>query len=79
MNENVTEAVDVFALGITMLELLSGRPAERLPLRVDKYNAGRDSQIAAARDPRWGGVWWRRLEELLQDMLARDPRRSRDC
>ena len=73
MNENVTKAVDVFALGVTTLELLSGSPAERLPLRVDKYNAGRDSQIAAARDPRWGGVWWRRLEELLQDMLARDP------
>ena len=73
MNENVTAAVDVFALGVTMIELLSGRPAERLPLRVDKYNAGRDKQIAAVRDPRWGGVWWRRLEELLQDMLAREP------
>lgn len=73
MNENVTASVDVFALGVTMIELLSGTPAERLPLRVDKYNAGRDKQIAAVRDPRWGGVWWRRLEELLQDMLARDP------
>ena len=73
MNENVTASVDVFALGVTMIELLSGRPAERLPLRIDKYNAGRDKQIAAVRDPRWGGIWWRRLEELLQDMLARDP------
>lgn len=73
MNENVTAAVDVFSLGITMIELLTGTPAERLPLRVDKYNAGRDTQIASVRDPRWGAVWWRRLEELLQDMLARDP------
>ncbi len=73
MNEKVTAAVDVFALGVTMLELLTGQPAERLPLRTDKYNAGRDRQIGQVRDPRWGAVWWRRLEELLQDMLAFDP------
>ena len=73
MNEQVTAAVDVFALGITMIELLSGQAAKRLPLRPDKYNAGRDQQIAAIRDPRWGGVWWRSFEELLQDMLSVDP------
>jgi serine/threonine-protein kinase len=73
LNDGITAAVDVFALGITMLELLSGRSAERLPLRADKFNAGRDAQISALRDPRWGGVWWRQLEELLQDMLSLDP------
>jgi serine/threonine protein kinase len=72
MNEELTAAVDVFALGITAIELLSGQWGERLPLRLDKYNAGRDGQIGKLRDPRWGSVWWRQLEELLQDMLAFD-------
>jgi len=72
MNEELTAAVDVFALGITALELMSGQWGERLPLRSDKYNAGRDRQISQLRDPRWGSVWWRQLEELLQDMLAFD-------
>jgi serine/threonine protein kinase len=72
MNEELSAAVDVFALGITAVELMSGQWGERLPLRLDKYNAGRDGQIAKLRDPRWGSVWWRQLEELLQDMLAFD-------
>ena len=73
LNDGITAAVDVFALGVTMLEILGGRSAERLPLRTDKFNAGRDRQIGALCDPRWGGVWWRQLEELLQDMLSFDP------
>lgn len=73
LNDGVTAAVDVYALGITVLELLTGKPAERLPLRADKFAAGRDKQIEALRNPRWGSVWWRRLETLLQDMLALDP------
>ena len=70
LNEPLTSAVDIFGLGITTVELLSGRWAKRLPLRLDKYNAGRDAQIGQLRDPRWGSVWWRQFEELLQDMLA---------
>ena len=73
LGETLTAKVDVFALGVTILELLKGGPAERLPLRPDKFNAGRDEQISGIRDPRWGTVWWRRLEELLQDMLSKDP------
>lgn len=73
LGSDVTGAVDVFSLGITLIELLKGEGAERLPLRSDKFNAGRDAQIQALRDPRWGTVWWRRLEELLQDMLSMDP------
>jgi len=72
LNEPLTEAVDVFALGVSTLEMMSGSWADRLPLRSDKYNAGRDAQIARLRRPRWGGVWWRELEELLQDMMAFD-------
>jgi serine/threonine protein kinase len=72
LGEGLTATVDVFALGITMIELLKGAPAERLPLRPDKFNAGRDAQIAGIRNPRWGTVWWRKLEELLQDMLSLD-------
>ena len=73
LNEEVTPAVDIFALGITLIELLKGEWAGRLPLRPDKYNAGRDEHIQSIRDPIWGAVWWRRLEELLQDMLSQDP------
>ncbi len=71
-NEPLTAAVDVFALGITIMELFAGRWAERFPLRLDKYNSVRDIQIARLRQPRWGSVWWREFEELLQDMLAYD-------
>ena len=73
LGNDLSGAVDVYALGITLIELMSGAAAARLPLRSDKYNAGRDAQIQRIRDPRWGTVWWRRLEELLQDMLAFDP------
>ena len=70
LNEPLTSAVDIFGLGVTTVELLSGGWAHRLPLRADLYNAGRDAQIVQVRDPRWGSVWWRQFEELLQDMLA---------
>ncbi len=73
LENELTGAVDVYALGITLIELLKGSAADRLPLRADKYHAGRDAQIAELRDPRWGSVWWRRLEELVQDMLSFDP------
>jgi serine/threonine protein kinase len=73
LENDLSGAVDVYALGITLIELLKGSAADRLPLRSDKYNAGRDGQISALRDPRWGSVWWRRLEELVQDMLSFDP------
>ena len=73
MNDKITAAVDVFALGITMLELFSGEPAQRMSLRRDRYNTLRDKQIRAIRNPRWGGVWWRSLQALLQDMLSIDP------
>jgi serine/threonine protein kinase len=73
LNEELTPAVDVFALGITLIELLKGGGASRLPLREDKYKAGRDGHIQGIRDPVWGAVWWRKLEALLQGMLAREP------
>lgn len=65
-------AVDVFALGITLIELLSGRAAVRLPLRADLFAAKRDEQIAALCDPRWGRIWWRQVSSLLGTMLAFD-------
>ncbi|MGB0641462.1 MAG: serine/threonine-protein kinase, partial [Myxococcota bacterium] len=73
LNEDLTPAVDIFALGVTLLELLKGSGSGRLPLREDKYNAAKDKHIQAVRDPVWGAVWWRKLEALLQGMLARDP------
>ncbi|MAY81506.1 MAG: hypothetical protein CL930_12065 [Deltaproteobacteria bacterium] len=73
LNEELTPAVDIFALGITLIELLKGEGASRLPLREDKYSTGRDAQIREIRDPVWGAVWWKKLEGLLQGMLARDP------
>jgi serine/threonine-protein kinase len=73
LNEDLTPAVDIFALGITLIELLKGAGAGRLPLREDKYNAARNKHIQEVRDPVWGAVWWRKLEALLQGMLARDP------
>ena len=63
-------AVDIFALGITLIELLSGRSATRLPLRSDLFTAKRDEQIESLRDPRWGAIWWREVASLLTTMLS---------
>ena len=73
MNGPMSAAVDIYALGITMLELLTGRASERLPLRADKFIEARERQISGVRDPRWGTVWWRELERLLGGMIALDP------
>ena len=65
--------VDIYALGITMLELLSGTWIDRLPLVEDRFDRLRDSAVHSVRDPRWGGVWWRDLSGLVQRMLSMDP------
>jgi serine/threonine-protein kinase len=69
----IGSAVDIYALGITMLELLSGTWIDRLPLMVDRFDSARAHTIQQVRDPRWGGVWWRDLSGLLSAMLSRDP------
>ena len=66
-------AVDIFALGITLIELLSGGSATRLPLRSDLFTAKRDEQIESLRDPRWGTIWWREVASLLTTMLSFEP------
>ncbi len=69
----VGPAVDIYGLGITMLELLSGVWMERLPIMEDRFDRLRDSAIESIRDPRWGAMWWRDLSGLLQRMLSMEP------
>jgi len=69
----VGPAVDVYALGISLLELLCGEWTPRLSLRVDQFEQERDAAIERVRDPLWGAVWWRELFVLLQAMLSLSP------
>ena len=73
LNESVTSAVDVFALGITAVELVSGARMDRLPLRKDLFAAGVTRTLDSIQNPRWGRIWWRELQDLLSAMLSYEP------
>jgi serine/threonine-protein kinase len=65
--------VDIYALGITILELVSGNWVERLPLLPEKFEHNRLRLVEDLRDPRWGAVWWREFSGLLLRMVSLDP------
>lgn len=66
-------ALDVFALGLTLAELLAGTDLERLPLDRRRFEAKLEETIAAAIQPDWPSPWVRQLQHTLRRMMAFSP------
>jgi len=70
----LSAAVDVYALGVSLLDLLGSRAfRERPPLSAEKFGPFVAAALADLGDPTWPAPWRSELTALLQRMLARDP------
>jgi len=68
-----SSAVDVYALGITLYELISAKEAFRPPLHPVAFEACIREFIEEIGDAEWPTEWRDELRSLLSDMLAFDP------
>ena len=69
----VSPAVDVYALGVSVVEMIAGAPFERPPLTADAYHSAINRQIAQVEDPSDAPGWRSEVRRLLADMMAWDP------
>lgn len=66
----VSDKVDVFALGVSLVEMLSGTRIERLPLDHDAYTAAVDDLMNRLDRPAWPESFRRGLLTLVADCLG---------
>ena len=70
MTNDIGAAVDLYALGISLVELLSRQKISRCPLSPRAYQSHIDALIQGVDRPEWGARWKVELHELLRSMLA---------
>ncbi len=70
LGSDIGPGVDVYALGITLVELLKGGGISRMPMLEERFPDARDALVDSIRDAHWGSVWWRELRDILVRMLA---------
>ena len=69
----VSPALDIFALGLTMLRLLTGIVIERIPLAPQKYQARVSELVAQVSGEDWSPAWTAAMHALLRDLLQWSP------
>lgn len=67
IQEPIGAAYDIFALGVSLLELLSGQPPERAPMEAVRFAAWREEKTALADLPE-------PARALLRELLSYDAR-----
>lgn len=73
MHAALSSAVDIYALGLTVLRMLTGSVVERIPLNPDRY-AKRVRELVGALDGKdWPAPWRAELHALVGAMLSWDP------
>ncbi len=69
---SITSAVDIYALGLTLLRLLTGQVVERIPLSPEKYRARVAELVGLLDIADWPASWRAELQTLVTSMLAWD-------
>jgi len=70
-----TPASDIFALGISLIEMMVGRSATRLPVRPQQYEAAAQELLKAVWETGGAPHWTIELVALLEEMLRYDETR----
>lgn len=73
LHGTVSPALDIFALGLTMLRLLTGAAIERIPLAPQKYQARVSELVGLVSGDGWSPGWTAAMHELLRDLLQWSP------
>jgi serine/threonine protein kinase len=82
MLNDIGPAVDIYALGISMIEMLSGQKIGRCPLSPGPFATHIDALVLAVDQPEWGARWKGNLHELLHGLLtweAGDRPTAKEC
>jgi len=67
---DIGRGVDVYALGLTLVRLLTGMPAERLVASEDRFTRQRDQLLLNMAERLSPGPWLDHLVALLRQMLS---------
>ncbi len=71
--------VDIYALGVTLVEISTGMHMERAPLDEAAFNAHMEAVREAVLDSRWPLAFRQGLDRLLSGMLAFSPEARPDA
>ena len=76
---STSHKVDVYALGVSLVEILSGLHMERAPLAPEAFAAHMQAVRGAVRAPEWPEELSQAIDALLAGMLAFEPEARPDA